>query len=193
LSIEEIIEESRPSSPIYLRWTLLYQAHPFHTPHTPIQARSSNAPHFNPPLSFPRLTSLGSLTMIDLEAIYQPIYAITSKSSKVTTTSMFLTLSETHLYGFPSIPPSYQSLSGTFYGAMTNPWTSTSPSSYGISSVTPVMIASQLVVSIAPQPYLEQQYGPNVNGMGHLQQPPPPYTRYPPPGGKLPPYTPYTH
>ena len=37
---------------------------------------------------------------------------------------MFTTSPESHLYGGPSIPPSYQYLSGTFYGESSNPWTS---------------------------------------------------------------------
>ena len=37
---------------------------------------------------------------------------------------MFTTSPESHLYGGLSVPPGYQYLSGTFYGASSNPWTS---------------------------------------------------------------------
>jgi hypothetical protein len=44
----------------------------------------------------------------------QPMSTTMVETSNVASSSMFATSPEAHLYGGPSIPPGYQSLSGTF-------------------------------------------------------------------------------
>lgn len=61
-----------------------------------------------------------------------------------------------HLYGGSFVPPSYQSLSGTFYGSASSPWTSPISSSLGILSSTFLMSATQSAISPPSQPTIEQ-------------------------------------
>jgi len=154
--IEEIPqEEPQFSSPIHLRGTHIYQAHPFPYPHTLVQAPLSGSFPFNSLLSFLRQSSLGQLTMIEYDMVSQPIPTIMTKIAQVATSSMFVTSVETHLNGGPSIPLGYQSLFGTFFDATSNPWTSPTSSSFEIPSITSLMSATWFPLSPPPTPIIE--------------------------------------
>ena len=68
---------------------------------------------------------------------------IAMAESFVATSSMFTTTPKSHLYGVPSIPPGYQSLSGTHSGVASSPWSS-SMSSTGILSGSSLTDTEQL-------------------------------------------------
>ena len=84
---------------------------------------------------------------------------------------MFITSPKTRRYGGPFVLPGYQSLSGTFSGAESNPWTSPMSSTFGIPSGTSLMSATQYSLSPPSTPTVQRQASPYVSGYGHLQQP----------------------
>jgi len=122
----------------------------------------------------------------------QPVSTTTVQKSSVTSSSMFVTSPETHLYGGPSVPPDYQSLSGTFSGVASSPWTSPMSSNSGIMYGTSLMNATQSDSHPPSTPIIKQQVGPYISRQISPQQPNPPYVGYPPSRSQFPPSSPPT-
>ena len=99
---------------------------------------------------------------------------------------MFVTSPETHLYGGPSIPLGYHSLSGTFSGVASIPWTYPMSSNSRIVSRTSLMNATNFAPLHSAIPTIEKQSGPYINGECYTQQPNSPYFGYHPFGLQLP-------
>ena len=72
--------------------------------------------------------TFGRITMSEPTSLAGPSIPVATTPA-LSTLSMFTTSPESHLYGGPSVPPGYQSLSRTFSGASSNPWTSPMSSS----------------------------------------------------------------
>ena len=68
---------------------------------------------------------LGQLTMVEQPSTSQTVsFDAAMAESSITTSSMFSTTPESHLYGESSILIGYQSLSGTHSGVASTPWSS---------------------------------------------------------------------
>lgn len=79
-----------------------------------------------------------------------------TETTHVAASSMFATSPETHLYGGSSLPLGYQSLSSTFSGVASSPWTCPMSSSFGILYGTSLMNTTQSTLSPPSQPTIEQ-------------------------------------
>lgn len=115
--------------------------------------------------------------------ISQPTFATMTETTNVEASFMFATSPKTHLYGGSFVSLGYQLLLGTFSGETSSPWTSPMSSPSKIPSGTSLMSVTQSTLPHTYPPSEEKQYSPYVSGCGHLQQPNPPCTRYPPPWG----------
>lgn len=71
--------------------------------------------------------------------VFQPLSTTMVEKINVSTSSMFATSHETHLYGGPSVPPGYQLLFGTLSGEKYSPFTYPVSSTSRIKSVTYLM------------------------------------------------------
>lgn len=74
--------------------------------------------------------------MTESAMVSHPVSTTMIETAHVTTSSMFVTFPETHLYGDLPVPPSYQLLSSTFSSTTSSPWNSPMSSSFGIISGT---------------------------------------------------------
>lgn len=116
ISIEEEPEEETPRTPFHFGIGLyLY-------PHTPHFTTPFDLDYFQTPVDlFGNL--FGHLTMA--ESASQTVPSVTAKTkSSFTTSSMFTTTLESHLYGVPSVSLGYQSLSRSHSGVASSPWSS---------------------------------------------------------------------
>ena len=93
-------------------------------------------------MDFPQQPSLGLLIMIGTDLNSQPMSTTMVETSSVSSSYMFVTSPEAHLYGGQSISPGYQPLSGTLFGVASNPWTSPMSSDSGIMSSTSLINAT---------------------------------------------------
>ena len=123
--------------------------------------------------------------MIESVMLSHPVSAM-PETTKVETSSMFVTSLEKNLYGGLSVSPSYQSFSTTFYGIESIPWTSPMSSTYGIPYGTSLTSSTQSSLPPLSTPTLQQHDGSHVSWYGHLQQPHSPLIGDPLHGGKFP-------
>lgn len=85
---------------------------------------------------------------------------------------MFTTTAESHMYGVPSIPLGYQSLSETHLGVASSPW-------YSPMSSIRILLGSSLTITKQFDPSSQYQAGPSSYHLMHLL-----YTRLPAYGEK---------
>jgi len=141
VSIDEIPQEESHQSTL-VHWGGL---HFYHTGPLPLLQNPTQTPlpySLDLPADFLHESSLGLLTMTRSYLISQPVSITMVETSNVSSSSMFETSLEAHLYGGLSIPPGYQCLFGTFFGATSSPLTSPMSSTSGNPSSTSLMNAT---------------------------------------------------
>ncbi len=111
-------EDSRPGTPFHLG-AMIYLY-----PHTPHFIDTFDPAYFHVSIESLR-KNLGQITMAEQPSTSQTVSSdAASVESSVTTSSMFSTTLESHLYGEPSILVGYQYLFGTHLGVFSTQWSS---------------------------------------------------------------------